>query len=472
MIAKIARKEFTEMIRDGRYAWAAGIVFCLLAVALFVGWKSYAAAKEQRETARQEERARWVNQGTKNPHSATHYGVYAFKPELPLAAFDQGLNPYTGVTVWLEAHRQNQFKFRPAEDATAVERFGELTAAATLQVLIPLLIVLLLYASFAGEREQGTLRLLMSLGVPRRTLALGKALGAAGALGALLAPAAVVGAGAMMLFAGARGVGLSAGRMLTLALCYVLYFGVVIGVSLIVSARAKSSQLALVVLLAAWFVNSFVAPRVVSDAAKWLHPTPSAFDFALGVERDTEKGLDGHSSSGQRLDELKRRTLRKYGVKTVEELPVNFSGIQLSEADEYGYQVYDKHYDALFAAYERQNATYQTGAVAAPMLAVQSVSMGLAGTDFAQHRDFTARAEEYRRSIQKLASDAIINNSRTGDYYVAGGELWGRVPPFEYDAPGLGWVLGNHWRSLLLLALWFAAVCVVTPVVVARVRVD
>ena len=34
MIARIARKEFTETVRDGGVRWAAGIVFTLLAVAL------------------------------------------------------------------------------------------------------------------------------------------------------------------------------------------------------------------------------------------------------------------------------------------------------------------------------------------------------------------------------------------------------------------------------------------------------
>ena len=61
--------------------------------------------------------------------------MYAFKPKSPLAMVDTGVDPYIGVAVWLEAHKQNEFKFRPAQDRTAVQRFGEMTGAEVLQLL-------------------------------------------------------------------------------------------------------------------------------------------------------------------------------------------------------------------------------------------------------------------------------------------------------------------------------------------------
>ena len=66
----------------------------------------------------------WETQGEKNPHSAAHYGVYAFKPRLALSFVDEGVDSFTGTSVWLEAHRQNDFLLRPAQEATAVQRIG------------------------------------------------------------------------------------------------------------------------------------------------------------------------------------------------------------------------------------------------------------------------------------------------------------------------------------------------------------
>ena len=121
-----------------------------------------------------------------NAHAAAHYGVYVFKPVAPLSVFDRGLQPFVGSTVYLEAHRQNQAAFLPAQDSTSMRRFGDLTAAACLQLLLPLLIILFAFGALAGERESGTLRQVLSLGVRPASLVFGKAMGLGGALAVLL----------------------------------------------------------------------------------------------------------------------------------------------------------------------------------------------------------------------------------------------------------------------------------------------
>ncbi|MDP2389490.1 MAG: ABC transporter permease subunit, partial [Acidobacteriota bacterium] len=191
MITRIAKKELTEMFRDGRFRLLAGMVLVISLLSLAAGWKNYTELSRQHTAAQQATRTQWLGQEKKNPHSAAHYGVYAFKPKSQLAMIDTGVDPYMGVAVWLEAHKQSDFKFRPAQDRTAVQRFGEMTGAEVLQVFLPLFIVLMTFSAFAGEREQGTLRQVLSLGVSRRDLALGKALGVAVALGLVLLPATV-----------------------------------------------------------------------------------------------------------------------------------------------------------------------------------------------------------------------------------------------------------------------------------------
>lgn len=178
-----------------------------------------------------------------------------------------------------------------------------------MQTLIPLLIILLLHSAFTAERERGTLRLLASLGVPAQRLAWGKALGASAVMSVLLIPASLIGAAAITLSAGAGCASDNLARTLILALCYLIYFSLFVCASLIVSARAKTSQMALIVLLAGWFLNCFVAPRVTTDLAGRWRPAPSAMQLTASIERDLEQGIDGHSSRGARIEELKARTL-------------------------------------------------------------------------------------------------------------------------------------------------------------------
>jgi hypothetical protein len=112
MILTIARKELTETLRDGRFRWSAGIVLVLLLASLFTSWRYVSTEINERELAKQGERKRWLNQDEKNPHSAAHYGNYAFKPKHLLSTLDDGTDAYTGVAVLLEAHHQNQFEYR------------------------------------------------------------------------------------------------------------------------------------------------------------------------------------------------------------------------------------------------------------------------------------------------------------------------------------------------------------------------
>ena len=455
MIRLIARKEFTEMLRDKRFHWAAGIVLLLLLVALLTGGRHYRDVKRQHDLAQAETREQWLRQPAKNPHSAAHYGVYAFKPKMLPAMLDRGVDPYVGQSVWLEAHKQNEFKHRPAQDLTAVQRFGELTAATVLQLLIPLLIILLSFSAFVGEREQGTWRQLLSVGVSRTDLVLGKALGITGALGVLLVPATMIGVAALALTAEQSLLLSSAPRLIGMLLSYLAYFGVFIGISLAVSAKAKTSSMSLVVLLAFWILNGLIAPRAVADLARQVYPTPSAFDFQQTIDRAMRSGPDGHQTTDQRAAALKARVLKQYGVETVEALPINFAGLSLQESEEHGNVVFDQHYGALWRRFESQNRVKQLAAVVAPMLAIQSLSMGLAGTDFAHHRDFASAAEQYRRLLVRKMNDHLTYEAVKKDFsYLAPPELWRTVEEFEYTAPPTSWILRQQALSLALLLLW------------------
>lgn len=471
MTGRIARKEFVEMFRDGRFRGAGAIVFALLAGALLLGWQNHREVSAQHRAAQEATRAQWLQQGKKNPHSAAHYGVYAFKPQVPLSLVDHGTDPYTGVAVWLEAHKQNEFKYRPAQDATAVQRLGELTGATVLQLLVPLLIVLLAFNAFSGERELGTLRQLLSLGVSPGQLAAGKGLGVAAALGVWMAPAAVLGSVAIVAASGGSEVMASGPRVAWMAASYLLYFGAFTGISLAVSAWAPSSRVALMVLLGFWMMNGLVAPRVAADLAKTWNPSPSAFAFAQQMQAALAKGSDGHDP-GARAKALEAQLLKKYNVDRPEALPVNLLGVRLQDSEDHGNEVFDSSYGALWENFAEQNRVHQRVAWFAPGLAMRSISMGFAGTDFAQHAHFAKAAEEYRRMIQRTMNEELTYRApATGAPYLAGAELWNKVPPFAYSAPEASWVAERQAPALGVMAGWFLGSVLLAGWAARRIRV-
>jgi ABC-2 type transport system permease protein len=453
MILRISRKEFVELARDGRYRASAAIVSILMVGALAVGWEGWRDVSRQHQRAESESRRRFEGQGEKNPHSAAHYGLHLFKPKSPLAFIDPGVDPYTGISVFLEAHRRNEVDFRPARDATALERFGDLTATAVLQVLLPLVIIFLAFPAFAGEREQGTLRQVLSLGVRPRDLVLGKALGLAAALGTIVLPAVIAGS-ILLSRAGGEGPG-TWQRAAALAVGYLLYLGVFLAVALVGSMRAASSRSALVALLGFWILNAMVAPRLATDLSRRLHPTPSALQFSSAIEREIKGGVDGHDPQDDRLRQLEEHLLEQYDVDSVEDLPLNFQGVALQAGEDFGNAVFDRHYGSLWSAFDRQDATRSLLGFLAPTLAIRSLSMGLAGTDAVHHRAFAEAAEQHRRRLVRLLNEDLATNGvDLGFMYQAGPELWEQLPRFRFEPPTPGETAARLSLEWLSLALW------------------
>jgi len=457
MITRIARKEITDTVRDGRFRWGGVVVLGLLLLALGSGWAHQQEIAATHLAAEQQTWEHWFAQGEKNPHSAAHYGVYAFKPVASLSLVDQGVDPYVGVATWLEAHRQNPMEYRPAQDATSIARFGVLTAAGVMQLLIPLLIILFAFSSLSGERETGTLRQLLSVGVAPRKLVWGKALGVAAALALLLVPAALIGSIALT-GAGPEAGGTDWGRVALLSLTYLGYFGIFVGVTLAVSAWAGSSRAALVGLLAFWIVNAMVAPRASADLAETVHPLPSTLEFDGAVQRSQQRGINGDLPSAERARLLEDSVLRAHGASSLDELPFNFAGVSLQAGEEYANLVFDHHYGGLSALLDRQQSLHRGVALVAPLLATRQLSMALSGTDVLSHRHFVTAAEEHRRAIQRIMNEDIARNSRWGDQHVAGPELWATVPRFEYEPPGLAWTARGTAVEAGILFAWIGLV--------------
>jgi ABC-2 type transport system permease protein len=461
MLRLIASKDLREFIRDGRLPWAGGLVVLLLLTAAAVGWFQQTAVQAERSAGQALDYQAWLNQGARHPHTAADQGMNVFKPEPPLAIFDTGVEPYVGSTIWLQSHSQGEVKFRPAQDATGLQRFGSLSPAWVLQVLAPLLIIILGFNAFASEREGGTLRQLLSMGVSTRGLLWGKALALIASLCALLLPGALLIGGSALATAPAGTVADVLARMTGLAIGYGLYLGAVVFLVLAVSAICRTSRVALFSLLAIWIVGVLIAPKAISDLAVALHPTPSRMEFAKAVNDDEDAGS--------------RKEWRKnFGVETRWDprVPLSKWGIALRVTDHNGYRAFDRQFGALWDTFERQQRFQEWAGLAAPVVAVRSLSMALSATDFSQHRDFSEAAERQRRRIQEVVSQDLIDHADPlGDRhfsYRASPDLWAKVPEFDYRLPRIGFALARHWPSLAVLAVTFLSAIGFALIAVSR----
>lgn len=452
MIGVIARKEFTLIRRDGRILWTAGIIAVMLIVAGATAVERYRDIAAERAAAQALVEQQWQSQGEKNPHAAAHYGIYAFKPVTPLAFFDTGVSNYLGVSIWLEAHRRNRAVAPPAQDMTSMLRFGELTAAFTLQVFLPLFVILMAFPTFAGEREDGTLRQVLSTGVTTWQLFLGKGLGILAAVALIMLPLFALGLVALLFAAP----GLIPQAFLLL-LTYSLYALVFLALTLAVSARARSAQSVLVIMVALWAVFTFALPRVAADASSLLYPLPTAAEFQAAVDDDLANGLDGVSPAAA-IRERRERTLALYGKDRVEDLPINFQGIVFSMQEELGATVYDRHFSELQDTLERQLDVHEALGLLSPRLPMQAISMELSGSSLRHHHAFARAAESFRLNMIEVMNRDLTFNSRPGESsYRAGPELWSQVGGFSWAGLPLADSLAALGPSIMTLALWLVA---------------
>lgn len=458
----IYRHELRLYARDGRVWTALGITVLLTLAAVASGWHYSHTSQRERAAASVAEHARWLNQTPKNAHSAAHYGVYAFKPASALSTIDQGVEPFVGVGVWLEAHNMNEFVHRPAQDGTGLTRFGTLSAALVVQTLLPLLIVLLAYDAFTADRERGTLRQLLAAGVAPAALLRGKLAAIGTLLGAVILPVSLV-AAAVVVGTATDAVPDAGARLAVLGIAYVAYLAGWALLGLAVSAWARTSRQALTALIAVWTLVCLVLPRAAADVAGVAHPAPSGVDF-----RGAMRAEMGAAHSADRAVEMRDSILRANGVTRVEDLSFDWRGISLQSGEEANYPVLDKHFGALFDVYRAQDGILQTAGMIAPSLALQSLSHAITATDFEHHRPFVFAAEQQRRVIQKLMNDAVTRLDKEGADHVSGRELWSTVPEFRYGGPSIARVLPHYLIATVALLLWTIATTALAGVSVRR----
>lgn len=453
MIRKTFSKEIKELMRDGRARLSILIVLSLLGAAIWVTTSHYKNVNQEYANAITSERKVWDNQGEKNPHSAAHFGTYAFKPKYPLSLIDKGVDKYVGSSIFLEAHKRNEAQFSAAADQTGLARFGDLTPDFVLLFIIPLLIILLGYNSFTKERETGTLTLVKSQGVSIWKWMIGKWL-------ALFFPILIITSVLFIL----TGIILSNLNdfgvfnwvsLLWLLLIYISYYIIFTNLVLLISAITTKSGISLVLSLSIWILACLIAPKAASNVVESEYPYPTRQEFEAMVLKDKKNGLDGHNPWSKEAKLLEQKVLREYNVDSLHKLPFNFAAYRTQKGEEYEAEVYFKHYKYLKNQYSEQTNVYRNLAVISPYLPTRFLSMAISNTDYATHWDFSDAAEKYRVATQKFLNDNTAQNTVYGQRgYTADPDFWKELPEFEYDPPKIETTIRQNKSNLYILGIW------------------
>lgn len=470
MIRTIFNKEITDFRQDRRSWLITAVLYLLFALGLSEGYRYYIETTTIHELAARESYEQWLSQGKKNPHAAAHYGFYVFKPLSPLSILDKGMESYLGQTVWLEAHNQNEVKERQANDAGSLARIGEFSAGLVWYMILPLAIILLGFNLFNKERENGTLRFWLSSQVSIGQILIGKWLALYIWSLVLLLPM-LAAATLTIAVANAAIMKLYLGRLLLLFVALLAYVAFWTLATLLVSFYTHQPSIALTLLIGFWALGCFFVPRLSSTIAKVVYPAPSSFEFSENIRLDIELGLDRQTPAKARQKHLQDSLLAQYGVDSIHQLPINYTGAMLQYNEDYGYRVFEKNYGQLHYVYRQQDKVMEWSSLLSPPLAMRHLMVHLSGTGLVRHLHFAQQAEAHRRLIVKTMNDDIMNNGAGKRVYENDDKLWRKIPPFVYRIPSLAHDAPYAAIPLFALGLWlFLAVWwLMRPLMVQKV---
>lgn len=471
-MGRIAVEELRLLART-RAAWIGLAVLVLLsAIAAATSGVQTATERAARADSQLAADRAFEQQPGRHPHRVVHYGTYAHRPVSPLAAFEPGVDPFTGTTLFLEGHRQNSATFGAMRESSGLIRFGQLTPAFVLQALTPLLLIFLGFSTLTRDREAGLLRQLRVHGARPSEILAGKALALGAVAAVALAPALVA-----LAFAAAAAPAETAAAGL-IALAYGAYLAIwVLGVT-VVSALSRTSRGALLALVAAWAVVIVFVPRGAAALAARAEPTLTRVETDLRLAQEARGIGDSHNPDDPFFAAFRARTLAQYGVDRVEDLPVNYRGLVSAEGEALTSRLFARYAARTAEGQRAQSRWMQAAAVFSPALAVRQASMAGAATDLENHVRFLEQAEAYRfdliqrlnrlHAVQVRAEDdaARSRDAEAERRTRVEAGTWAGLPDFSFRpadpaeraarmAPGLA-VLGG-WLLAVLALCWPAA---------------
>jgi ABC-2 type transport system permease protein len=464
---RIAREEWRLLRRDRLAVMGLLLLLMLTAVAAFTAWDQRRTAHLERTRHQSQVDHEFETQPDRHPHRMVHYGHFAFRPINPLAAFDGGIDAYTGHTLFLEGHRQNSANFGDVRQSSLLLRFGQLTPAFVLQVIAPLLLIFLGHATVAREREAGTLRVLLAQGLQPRQLVAGKLMAFAGVSALVLLPAAV----ALVFLA----VDTTAPPSLAMALLlgYGLWMALwTLGV-VAVSTLAPRGRDALISLLAIWALTVVLMPRVVPEGVASAQPLPTRIETDISVARDLAAMGDSHNPDDPYFAGFRKQVLAQYGVTRVEDLPVNYKGLLGMEGERLTSRLFDRYAEQSFALQEAQLRRVDAFSLVSPLIALRRISMAAAGTDLHAYRRFLEQAEHHRytlvQELNRLQAEKLTYATDRGSLSVRiGKEHWQDLAAFRFEPETSAATLQRARPMAIVLMLWLAALAGVMALATRR----
>ena len=413
--------------------------------------------KEHQVKARQS----WEANPDKHPHRMSHFGTFAFRKHPALGMFDYGIESFTGSTIFLEAHQQNSVNLSEATFSTGMLRFGELSLALLLQLVLPLILFFVGFSSVSEDRQNGTLKILLSQSAQWKEILFGKSIGLFAIAMLFFIPVLLVVVISILVFGTDWVNDFRWLRLGIISLGYILFLFIIASVTIIISTSSRTSKNSLLRLLGIWLLLVILVPKSTQALGNYWFPIPSKLAFQSAIEKDVIQQGDSHNPDDPHYNSLRDSVLAVHKVKEVTDLPFNYSGFVMREGEKISSNLYKKHHKKLINTYENQNNVTRFSSLINPFTAIKLVSMTLSGTDFSTYINFQHQADEYRyelaQTMNELQMEYISPKKKSGSEgkkHVIDHKHWQEFKDFKHRPIKFKSTLKEALLPLISIVLW------------------
>ena len=349
------------------------------------------------------------------------------------------------------------------QDNSMLPAVGALDWAYIIGLVTSFVAILLTFDAISGERENGSLALVLSNAVSRAGVLAGKFLGAfvvivvSMLIGILLSTLIVTISGVVTL-QGADWARI--GMMVALSSVYVALF---VGLGLAISSRAANSSTSLVVLLLIWIVLVVLIPNTFGSVVSTLHTVPTQREFQA-------KRIAALPNETKNYHEL-----FKYGSPTdpnPDRRALEFWADYITTPWNIETRLNDEHLDAQFAQVQSARQILRLS----PTVIYNYGMESLARTGFAGHNEFVEAARRYRQQFTEFIKETDSTDPDSPHiFYLREGLSnkpvpFSSVPRFEQFS-NKSFIAGETLKDFGLLILFLVLISLVSFLAFLRTAV-
>ncbi len=377
--------------------------------------------------------------------STGSYGIGVSKPD------------YSFGYSWSE-NWQLQYPQDTSRKNDSLPNFTELDWTFIIGLVTSFMAILFTYNAISGERETGTLSLLMANAVSRATVLLAKFIGAFFSIMAPLIAGILLN---LLIVNTSDLVSLDGGEWARIGIILVvsaIYISIFLWLGLFISSQFSNSSSSLLTLLLIWIVFVVLIPNTMGVLASGFKQVSTRNEISR-IMKATDEEIDQRHKEGDRLYRTGSPSDESPKIKVL-----RMWADYLNERADAKSRIHDEQLNKQFAQVEFTQQITRLSPAAIYKYAVES----LAGTGFARHKRFVQQARRYRQQfIDFIQSEDRGDNESYHVYLVKEGlsqkpVAFNSIPKFSdkltLDIAFKGAVLDLTLLVLLSLLLIMAAV--------------